>query len=110
MQNSDIRFISSKDQIADVFTKPLSSSQFSFLCNKLNVDPLPLSLRGRVIELSPYNSPNVILDSNTIFAFISSTEDKLKSTTNHDKDRQLFRHIYLICNLNLYFVIFSYLM
>jgi hypothetical protein len=36
-----IRFISSKDQLADVFTKPLSHSIFSLLRSKLHVDHQP---------------------------------------------------------------------
>lgn len=33
----DIRFISTKDQIADIMTKALSTMQFTFLCDKLKV-------------------------------------------------------------------------
>lgn len=32
-----VQFISSKDQLADVFTKPLSKSPFQFICNNLNL-------------------------------------------------------------------------
>jgi hypothetical protein len=46
-----IKFISSKDQLADIFTKPLSSSRFGFLRSKINVLSIPLSLRGRVRDL-----------------------------------------------------------
>jgi hypothetical protein len=36
-----IRFISSQDQLADVFTKPLPTSSFTAFRFKLRVDPLP---------------------------------------------------------------------
>jgi histone deacetylase 1/2 len=36
-----IRFIPSKDQLADVLTKPLASSAFTSLCSKLHVDNPP---------------------------------------------------------------------
>jgi hypothetical protein len=36
-----IQFIFTKDQVADVFTKPLSASRFSTLHNKLKVVALP---------------------------------------------------------------------
>jgi len=36
-----IRFISSRDQHADVFTKPLPASSFTAFRFKLRVDPLP---------------------------------------------------------------------
>jgi hypothetical protein len=43
-----IRFISTADQVADVFTKGLSTSRFLFLQSKLTVVPPPISLRGDV--------------------------------------------------------------
>jgi hypothetical protein len=43
-----VRFISSHDQLADLLTKPISSSRFAFLRTKLNVLSIMLSLRGRV--------------------------------------------------------------
>ena len=36
-----VQFISTADQIADVFTKPLSSQRFLFLRSKLHVVPRP---------------------------------------------------------------------
>jgi hypothetical protein len=47
-----IQFICSKDQLADVFTKPLSSAQFAFLRTNLNVLPIPLRLQGGVKDIS----------------------------------------------------------
>ena len=44
----NVRFISSVDQLADVLTKPISSSRFAPLRTKLNVLSIPLGLRGRV--------------------------------------------------------------
>uniref|UniRef100_A0A2N9H9W2 Reverse transcriptase Ty1/copia-type domain-containing protein n=1 Tax=Fagus sylvatica TaxID=28930 RepID=A0A2N9H9W2_FAGSY len=43
-----VRFLCSKDQLADLLTKPISSSRFPLLRTKLNVLPIPLGLRGRV--------------------------------------------------------------
>ncbi|KAA8541301.1 hypothetical protein F0562_025264 [Nyssa sinensis] len=42
----DVRFLSSKDQIADVLTKPLVSVRFSHLRDKLNMRSPPLNLQG----------------------------------------------------------------
>jgi hypothetical protein len=41
-----IKFISTHDQLADIFTKGLSSNRFGFLRNKLMVCSVPISLRG----------------------------------------------------------------
>ena len=41
-----IHFVSSKDQIADTFTKPLPTTKFNLLRDNLNVRELPLGLRG----------------------------------------------------------------
>ena len=43
-----IGFVSGKDNIADIFTKPLPASPFLFHCAKLLVDSSPISLRGDV--------------------------------------------------------------
>jgi hypothetical protein len=43
-----VQFISSKDQVADTFTKPLPTAQFISLRANLNVRDLPLRLRGRI--------------------------------------------------------------
>jgi hypothetical protein len=47
-----IQFISNKDQLADVFTKPLSSAWFAFLRSNLNVLPLRLRLQVCVKDIS----------------------------------------------------------
>ncbi|KAH9783149.1 retrovirus-related pol polyprotein from transposon RE1 [Citrus sinensis] len=43
-----ICYVPSEVQIADILTKPLSSPQFNYLRDKLNVFSCPLSLRGAV--------------------------------------------------------------
>ena len=47
-----IHFLSSKDQLADIFTKRLSSSRFALRQTNLNVLPVQLHLRGRVKDQS----------------------------------------------------------
>jgi hypothetical protein len=37
----DVHFISSKDQLADIFTKSFSSTRFTFLRNKLTLSLVP---------------------------------------------------------------------
>ena len=48
VMNDDIliKFISTVDQLVDIFTKELSSACFALLQSKLMVLPSPLSLRG----------------------------------------------------------------
>ena len=46
--NLKILYVPSAEQIVDIMTKPLNSSQFIYLRNKLNVHLCPLSLRGAV--------------------------------------------------------------
>jgi hypothetical protein len=43
-----IKYISTHDQLADIFTKGLSSARFLFLRDKLMVCSVPISLRGAV--------------------------------------------------------------
>lgn len=46
-----VNFISTKDQLADIFTKPLIGSHFSFLQDKLNVVLSSLALEGCIRTL-----------------------------------------------------------
>ncbi|KAH9646463.1 retrovirus-related pol polyprotein from transposon RE2 [Citrus sinensis] len=46
----EVRYIPTKEQVADVLTKPLSFPKFSYFRSKLNVFNRPLSLRGDVKE------------------------------------------------------------
>ena len=45
-----VKFLYSKDQLADILTKPLVSAHFAHLCTNLNVCSQPLGLRR--IELN----------------------------------------------------------
>jgi hypothetical protein len=60
-----IKFISSKDQLADIFTKPLSSSRFGVLRSNLNVLPIPLCLKGRIRDLVQPTNNTVNLSLST---------------------------------------------
>uniref|UniRef100_A0A2N9EGA7 Uncharacterized protein n=1 Tax=Fagus sylvatica TaxID=28930 RepID=A0A2N9EGA7_FAGSY len=51
-----VRFVSTRDQLADLLTKPLSSPRFTYLRSKLNVLPIPLDLRGSVKNKDHLNS------------------------------------------------------
>jgi hypothetical protein len=71
-----IQFISSKDQLADIFTKPLFFARLAFLRSNLNVLPLLLRLQGRVKDIS---SPQLDIRS--------QDRDKPKSTCSQDHDK-----------------------
>jgi hypothetical protein len=51
-----IKYISTHDQIANIFTKGLSSARFQFLRDKLMVCSVPISLRGAVNDISASSS------------------------------------------------------
>jgi hypothetical protein len=68
----DVRFVSTHDQLADLLTKPISSSRFSLLRSKLNVLPIPSSLRGRVKDLDKHESIEASKNK------ITADEDKVK--------------------------------
>ena len=68
-----IRFISSKDQLANTFTKPLPMAKFVLLRDSLNVHELPLRLRGHIRT----NLPTSV-----------TTNTNLKSTDNEEVHHQ----------------------
>uniref|UniRef100_A0A2N9FI51 Reverse transcriptase Ty1/copia-type domain-containing protein n=1 Tax=Fagus sylvatica TaxID=28930 RepID=A0A2N9FI51_FAGSY len=80
----DVRFVSTHDQLADLLTKPISSSRFSLLRSKLNVLPIPFSLRGRVKDLDKQKS-------------IEAPKNKI--TANADKDKNNYQYL---CSLSFY--------
>ena len=57
----ETRFVSSKDQIADIFTKPLSRTPFQNLCTKLGLWTIPRpSLRGDVKDINKKVEGNIL--------------------------------------------------
>ena len=49
----ELKYIPTVDQVADIFIKHLSTSQFYYLRDKLLVLPCPISLRGNEEVISP---------------------------------------------------------
>jgi len=48
LQTLSVKFVSSKDQLADILTKPVVSTRFASLRTNLNVCPNPSKLRGPI--------------------------------------------------------------
>ena len=48
----EVRSVSSNHQPADLFTKPLPHERFNFLCSKLSLGSIPISLREHIRETS----------------------------------------------------------
>ena len=80
-----LRFISTDDQVADIFTKGLSTPRFSLLRSKLLVTPCPISLRGDVKEsISIHDSADLVGKTASSFPIIIPTataETKSTSTS-----------------------------
>jgi hypothetical protein len=58
-KNIVVRFISTKDQKADIFTKPLVSTRFTTLRANLSIMEIPLQLRGHIKtleDITPHSS------------------------------------------------------
>jgi len=70
-----ILFIPSKEQIADVLTKPIVSNRFQWVCSKLNVHSSSLTLRGDV------KAHELLSKSLSIEDLLPSTKDKRKRST-----------------------------
>jgi hypothetical protein len=59
----DVRFISSKDQVADILTKPLVSKKFTLLKSNLSVRPPPSRLWGYI---RPIQTRDMVEDKDKI--------------------------------------------
>ena len=72
-----VQFVSTTDQVADIFTKGLSSTRFHFLVNKLPVLPRPVSLRGS-------DKPRVTNSEESV------SNSQLKSITGEDISESVY--------------------
>ncbi|XP_048445143.1 uncharacterized mitochondrial protein AtMg00810-like [Pyrus x bretschneideri] len=71
-----VNFICSQDQVADIFTKGLSSSRFKTLVSKLPVVSRPLSLRGDVRSSpSVQSAPSTVLQHSLTAAHVEYNLD-----------------------------------
>jgi transposase InsO family protein len=79
-----IAFISTDDQIADIFTKGLSTARFLFLKSKLKVLSSPISLRGdvKLCNAAATSTPTDTAEVAATTAYLE--EDQL--TWNHDSE------------------------
>ncbi len=71
-----VRFLSNRDQLADIFTKPMSSTRFIMLRSKLSICPMMLNLKGAVKD----NSLQLLLSSHSN----SNITNNLDSSTDND--------------------------
>ncbi|KAL5823894.1 hypothetical protein ACOSQ4_021794 [Xanthoceras sorbifolium] len=55
----EVRFVPSKEQLADIFTKPLPTARFDKLKSKLILDKSKLTLRG---DVGSYSRSGVVID------------------------------------------------
>ena len=76
-----VKFISSKDQVADVFTKPLVSTRFALLRDNLTVRVLPLRLRGPIEDIADHYSSKAkpILEES-----VTATSQPIEITTEDE--------------------------
>ncbi|KAH9651886.1 retrovirus-related pol polyprotein from transposon RE1 [Citrus sinensis] len=68
----EVRYIPTKEQVADILTKPLSLPKFSYFRSKLNVINKPLSLREDVKK------------AHLAYSTISQTEDKAEDCNSYN--------------------------
>jgi hypothetical protein len=81
----NVHFISSKDQLADTFTKPLPTSKFTSLRENLHVCDLPLMLRGRIettLNTQDTDSPDPIRSSNKCSKIMEVEDEQLAKQDN----------------------------
>lgn len=70
----EIRYIPTKEQVADALTKPLSYPKFNYFHSKLNVINRPLSLKGDIKEAHVSSMISKVEDSSTCSVHIDDVE------------------------------------
>ena len=80
-RDMSLRFISTGDQRADIFTKGLPTPRFQLLRDKLLVSSYPVSLRGAVKEISLQHT-----QSDSLPSIAHTAHQQLKSKSRLDKE------------------------
>uniref|UniRef100_A0A2N9EGZ0 Integrase catalytic domain-containing protein n=1 Tax=Fagus sylvatica TaxID=28930 RepID=A0A2N9EGZ0_FAGSY len=83
-RDMSLRFISTGDQRADIFTKGLPTPRFQLLRDKLLVSSCPISLRGAVKEISLQHT-----QSDSLPSIAHTAHQQLKSTSTPNKEISL---------------------